>query len=386
MQRKYEQVPSPTLSRRRQICKRCIMDTSDPEITFDEKGFCNHCLFYEKVIKNHLRDNEEGQKELDAFIKKVKEEGKNKEYDCIIGVSGGVDSSMTAYLVKKMGLRSLAIHLDNGWDAELAVSNIEKLLKKLGIPLYTVVLDWEEFKDLQLSFLRSSVANCEIPTDHAINAVLCKMALEKKIRYIIKGGNIATESILPFSWGYNARDLKHLFAIHKRFGKSKLKTFPTFSPWRLAWHLLRKNIIYFSILNYVNYNKKEAKTFLEQEFGWRDYGGKHYESIFTRFFQGYYLPKKFGFDKRRAHLSSLIVNSQMTRDEALKEMEKHPYPDERLVEEDREYVTKKFGISEQEFEKIMASPPKSYKDYPNDDLLIKHFSSLYRILKMLLVR
>ena len=374
------------MKRNYQICNRCIMDTSDLDITFDEKGICNYCLFYDQVLKNQLRNNEEGQKELKDFIEKVKEEGKNKEYDCIIGVSGGVDSSTTAYLVKKMGLRPLAVHLDNGWDTELAVSNIEKLLKKLDIDLYTWVLDWEEFKDLQLSFLKASVANCEIPTDHAINAVLCKIALEKKIPYIIKGGNIATESILPASWGYNARDLKHLIAVHKKFGKVPLKKFPTFSPWKLAWHLLRKNLVYFPILNYVNYNKQEAKAFLEKEFGWRDYGGKHYESIYTRFFQGYYLPRKFGFDKRMAHLSSLILNGQMSREEALKEMEKHPYPDTKLALEDRDYIIKKFGLTEKEFQNIMNSPPKSYKAYPNDEFFIKHFSSLYRVLKMLLVK
>lgn len=374
------------MKREYQICKRCIMDTSDPDITFDERGFCNHCRFYEEKLKAQLRYDEEGQKELESIIQKIKEEGKDKEYDCIIGMSGGADSSMTAYLVKKMGLRPLAIHLDNGWDTELAVSNIERLLRKLDIPLYTIVLDWEEFKDLQLSFLKASVANCEIPTDHAINAVLCKTALERRIRYIIKGGNIATESILPESWGYQARDLKHLLAIHKKFGKLQLKTFPTFSIWQLAWHLLRKNLVYFPILNYVNYNKKEAKEFLKKEFGWQDYGGKHYESIYTRFFQGYFLPQKFGFDKRRAHFSSLIMSSQMTREEALKEMEKPPYPDEKLLQEDRAYVIKKFGLGEKEWEEIMNTPRKSYKDYPNDEFFIKLFSLIYRFLKMFLVK
>ena len=344
------------------ICTNCIMDTSDPEITFDKEGICNHCKLYDRNSKYLFSE-----KELEKEVEKIKQNGKGKKYDCIIGVSGGVDSTMVAYLTKKFGLRPLAVHLDNGWDSELAVSNIEKILKKLDIDLYTYVLDWEEFKDLQLSFLKASVANAEIPTDHAIAAVLYNTAINKGVNYIITGGNIVTEGIIPESWGYHARDLKHLEAVHRRFGKTKLKDFPKLGLIKWAYGTFIKKIKVIPILNYVPYIKKDAKEFIQKEIGWRDYGLKHYESIYTRFFQGYILPRKFGFDKRRAHLSSLINSGQITREEALKEMEKNPYPSEELLKEDKEYVIKKLGLTEKEFEDIMAQKVKSYKDYPNDD-------------------
>lgn len=363
------------------ICTRCIMDTSDPVIQFDERGVCNHCRTYEEREKQELFYNENGQRKLEVLVNRIKEEGKGKEYDCLIGVSGGVDSTFLAYQVKKLGLRPLALHLDNGWNSELSIGNIENILKKLGIDLYTHVINWEEFKDLQLSFLRSSVPNCEIPTDHAVVSLFFKVASEKKIRYLIRGGNLVTEGILPSSWGYDAKDLRHIKAIYKRFGKGKLKTLPRIGLCGWAYYTFVKKLKFIPLLNYIPYNKDEAKKLIMKELGWRDYGGKHYESIYTRFFQGYILPTKFGFDKRRAHLSTLICSGQLTRDAALEEMKKDPYPSEKMMKEDRDYVIKKFELTESDFNSIMEQPVKSFRDYPNNSFFLHELSFLTKLAK-----
>lgn len=364
-----------------QICIRCIMDTTDPDIVFDKNGICNHCKQYD--IDRDIFLNKTGSEELNKLIMTIKEDGKGKEYDCVIGVSGGVDSTFVAYKVKELGLTPLAVHLDNGWNSELAVSNIEKVLKKLNIDLYTHVIDWEEFKDLQLSFLKASVANCEIPTDHAIPALLFSIASKKNIKYIILGSNIVTEGILPPSWGYDCTDLRHIKGIYKKFGKRRhLKTYPTISLLDYAYYIFAKKMKKVRILNYINYNKNEAMELLTSKLGWKYYGGKHYESIFTRFFQGYYLPEKFGFDKRRAHLSTLICSRQIIREEALQEMCKDPYPPGQL-KEDREYVIKKFGLTEEEWENIMSLPIKSFKDYPSNYWLSTKLRLFVRLAKKL---
>jgi len=354
------------------------MDTSDPGITFDEKGVCNHCHIYEKQTQ-YLYSKEDLKKE----IKQIKEEGRGKKYDCIIGLSGGVDSSMVAYFVKKIGLNPLAVHLDNGWNSELSVKNIESLVRKLNIDLYTWVVNWEEFKNLQLSFFKASVPNIEIPTDHAIRSSLYKMAVKWNVRHIIHGGNINSEAIMPDSWGYKSMDLKYIKSIHRKFGKTRLKTIPQLSIWKLTYYSLVKKIKRFPILDYLDYNKEESKKFLIEELGWENYGGKHEESIFTRFFQNYILPKKFGIDKRRAHLSSLINSGQISRKEALKEIEKPIAPEEQN-KRDKEFVMKKWGLEEKEFNKIMSLPVKSYKDYPNDSLFIDRLSFLYRGVKKII--
>lgn len=369
-----------------QICKRCIMDTSDPEIEFDEKGLCNHCKDYDKRIAKELHYDKAGQEKLREIVNKIKKRGKNKKYDCLIGVSGGTDSTTVLYHLKKLGLRPLAVHLDNGWDSELSVKNIELVLKRLNIDLYTYVLDWEEFKDLQLSFLEASIANAEIPTDHAIVALLYRTAAQRGIKYIISGGNIATEAIMPESWMYDAKDWKIIKSIQKKFGEKKLKSFLHLNLFDCFYYTFIKRIKYIPILNYIRYDKKEAKAILEKELGWRDYGLKHYESIYTRFFQGYILPKKFGIDKRRAHLSTLICSGQITREEALEEMKENPYPDERIMKEDREYVIKKLGLSEEKFEKIMSQPIKSYKDYPNNSLFFSQASIFTKLAKKIITK
>lgn len=361
-----------------QRCTRCVMDTTDPDISFDESGICNHCRDYAEVVKKYPLDDEKGRHILNSIVSRIKEEGKSKKYDCIIGVSGGVDSTYVAYKVKQLGLRPLAVHLDNGWNSELAVSNIEKVLNSLGIDLYTYVLDWEEFKNLQLSFLKASVPDVEIPTDHAIKAVLYKIAAKEGVRYIISGSNKSTESCGPSAWANGHSDWRYINSVNKKFGKLTLKSFPHYSIMSLGYYRFIKRIKYISILDYMTYNKAEVMRALENELNWNYYGGKHYESIFTRFLQGYILPQKFNIDKRKSHLSSLICSGQMSRDEALLELEKDVYGGNN-VEVDKEFVIKKLGLTREQFDNIMALPPKSYWDYPSykNHLIFKHIYRLY---------
>jgi N-acetyl sugar amidotransferase len=345
------------------------MDTSVPDIEFDAEGICNYCKIYEARLQSELINGKAAQQRLDTLAQTIKDQGAKRPYDCVIGVSGGVDSTYVAYIVKrKLGLRPFAIHLDNGWNSELAVNNIERTMKNLDIDLYTHVLDWDQFKDLQKSFLRSSVANCEIPTDHAIVATLFKSAAMRNIQYILSGDNIVTEAIMPNSWMYDARDLRLLRSIHHKFGTVKLRGFPTISLAQLFYYICLKKIKYIPILNLFHYVKSEAKQILQDELGWRDYGGKHRESIYTRFFQSYILPKKFNIDKRIAHLSCLMMSGQISRDEALTELE-HPAFSSHETEEDEVFVTKKLGFTIDEFEEILKEPPKSYADYPNNSFV-----------------
>ncbi|PSL06321.1 N-acetyl sugar amidotransferase [Cecembia rubra] len=368
------------------ICSRCIMDETAKEITFDEKGICNFCHHYDNVLVNEIFSNKGGEEKIEKLIEEIKEKGKNSKYDCLIGLSGGVDSSYVAYLVrKKYGLRVYAVHLDNGWNTELAVANVEQIVKRLGIDLNTYVLDWKEFRDIQLSFLKSSISNIEIPTDHAIWALLIKTAAKMKIPYIIAGNNVVTESIMPESWLYGSKDSRLIKSIHKRFGKVKMKTFPSLSTLDYIDYLLLRGIRWVPILNYVNYNKAEAKELLIKELGWRDYGGKHYESIFTRFFHAYYLPEKFGYDLRKSYLSALVCSGQITRQEALEEISKPPAPKE-ILESDRDYVIKKFGLTIEQFETILRSPNKTYQDYPNNDKLWKRFNKFIKIARKRITR
>ena len=352
-----------------QICTKCIMDISDPGIVFDSNGVCNHCHQFENRLKNEVHYAEQDKTRLQRMIDNIKKDGQGSEYDCVIGLSGGVDSSYVAYLVKQWGLRPLAVHLDNGWNSELAVHNIENLVKKLDIDLYTHVIDWEEFKDLQLSFLKSSISNCEIPTDHAIVACVVNTAMKHNIKYVLLGSNVYTEGVYPEQWEYSYKDLTLIKDIHRKYGKIKLKTFPELglTRWVQAVYLNRIKII--PILNSIKYIKEDAKKIIQKDLGWVDYGGKHSESIYTRFYQSYLLPEKFAIDKRRAHLSSLISSGQMTRDEALSEVSHEPYPDPAMKEQDRQYVVKKFGLSDEQFYRIISTPVKTYRDYKNESLL-----------------
>ena len=357
------------------ICTRCVMDTTDPHIEFDAGGVCNHCRRYDRLVQRLLLPPVEREQALARLVDDVRGAGKGRDYDCIVGVSGGVDSTYVAYAVKRLGLRPLAVHVDNGWDSELAVKNIENVLKKLNIDLYTHVIDWEEFKDLQLAFLKASTPDSEIPTDHAILALMHQMARKVGIRHIIAGFNVRTESHLPWAWSQGYLDYAYIRTVHRRFGTVPLRTYPHMGFWTCHWYLLTQRVV--SILNYLDYRKQDAMALLQNELGWKYYGGKHYESIYTRFYQGYILPRKFGFDKRKTHLSSLICSGEITRDEALRELSSEPYPHE-LQQQDREYVIKKFGLAAAEFEAIMALPMKRYEDYDSWDNLFQ--SRLYRTL------
>lgn len=345
-------------------CKTTIMDTTDPFITFDENGDSNWVRKYNDILASGW--NPAGNRvAFKATIDKIKEEGEGKEYDCIIGLSGGVDSSYIVHLAKKEGLRPLIMHCDTGWNSELAVKNIEGLVKGCGFDLYTHVINWQEMADVQRAFLIAGVPNQDIPQDHAIMAAFFGEAERRQIRWTLSGSNFACESILPPAWGYDNSDLLHLKAIHKQFGSRPLGKFPTLNPIRRAvnFGILKKlNIV--KILNFLPYNKKEAIELLGEQYGWRYYGGKHYESRWTRFFQGHYLPTKFGYDKRIAHLSSLIVSGQITKEEAEAEMMVDHYPTSEL-KQDKLLIQKKLGFSAEEFEELLRSPGRSHLDFPN---------------------
>ncbi|WP_317168193.1 N-acetyl sugar amidotransferase [Pontibacter pamirensis] len=369
------------MKREYQICTRCIMDTSDPEIEFNSQGVCNHCLSYDDTAKKVLLTDEEKKPQLTKIVAEIKEAGKNKEYDCIIGLSGGVDSSYLAYCVKDLGLRPLAVHLDNGWNSELAVKNIENIVKILDIDLYTYVIDWEEFKDLQIAFLKASVVDIEMLTDSAIIVAIDRIAKEKNISYFLSGSNFATENIMPQSWFYSIKhDSLNIRAISKRFGSvGKLKSYPMFNFfefWRYTYFNKVKTI---PLLNFLPYNKSEAMQFLIEKLNWRDYGGKHWESKFTQFYQVYILPRKFGIDKRRAHLSSLIVSGQLPREQGLKLISENIY-NERLLQEDKEYLLKKFELSESEFDRLMQADPLPHDFYPSYVSYIKILRKFKRLL------
>lgn len=345
------------------VCTRCVMDSTEAEIQFDEQGVCNHCKDYERMAVQRVIPPEKREGELRRLVEEIKLKGKGKDYDVIIGVSGGVDSTYVAWLMQSLGLRPLAVHLDNGWDSELAVGNIEKFLNKLGIDLYTKVLDWEEFRDLQIAFLRASVPDAEIPTDHAIWATLYRAAVRNNVGYIMSGLNFVTEALMPRSWAYGHYDWRYIKSVYRRYGTRKtLKDFPHFSFLDTVYYFGIKKIKVINILDYINYDKLATMKFLERELGWRPYAGKHYESIYTRFFQGYILPVKFGIDKRKAHLSTLVMSGQISRSEALEELKKPPLAGT-VLEEDMEYVIKKFEMTPEEFTEIMALPGRTYHQF-----------------------
>lgn len=358
------------------ICTKTIMDTTDPDISFDENGVSNHFYNHQKKTNefNSKRDS------IEVIINKIKKSSKG-QYDCLIGISGGVDSTYVAFLCKKYNLNPLAVHVDNGWNSELAIKNIEKVLDKLNIDLYTHVVDWDQFKNLQLAFLKASVPDGEVPTDHVIISTLYKKAKEFNIKYIIDGTNLQTESILPKKWGYGYYDLKYIKSINKKFGQKKIDLIPKMNLMKFFFYTKVIKIESISILNYINYNKEKAMDLLINELGWKYYGGKHYESIYTRFFQSYILPKKFNIDKRKAHLSNLICSKQLSRDSAMKLMKEPTYPNELSIN-DKDYVIKKLEITDSEFEEIMNEKPKNYEFYPNNDIFFKKLRLLKKILNV----
>lgn len=361
-----------------QVCVRCVMDTTDPEIVFDSADVCNHCDRYETYLLT-LGHATQRAGQLDNIVATLKKAGRDSDYDCVMGISGGVDSSYLAYYaVTILGLRPLVVHVDSGWNSELAVSNIENLCKNLDLDLHTLVIEWPEIRDLQLAFFRAGVANLDVPQDHAFNAAMLSEAKKYKVKNVLNGGNMQTESILPAAWGYDASDPVHLRSIHKAYGTIPLRLYPIRSDLqRLIIDPFIRRMRVYRPLEYIDYNKAAAKELLQAELGWRDYGGKHHESRFTKFFQAHYLPTKFGFDKRKAHLSSLIASGQLTRDEALAELDR-PLYDPHELDQDITYFCKKLGISRTEFDTIMAEEPRTFRDFRNRKRVYASYSKARR--------
>ena len=369
---------------RYQICTNCVMDTSDSKITFGPDGVCDHCTtFYDDVLPNWHVDAR-GREELDRIASQIKAEGAGRDFDCIIGVSGGIDSSYVTYIAKaELGLRPLVFHVDAGWNSQVAVNNIEKLVDGLGLDLYTEVIDWEEMRDLQLAFFKSGVPHIDTPQDHAFFATMYNFAEQHRVRYILTGANLSTECIRnPIEWMYYQSDSVQLRDIHRRFGTRPLVTFPITSILRHKVYLRYfRRIRVVTPLNYVTYVKADAMRFLEQRFGWQRYPQKHFESRFTQFYESFWLPKKFGYDTRRVQFSSLILTKQMTRDEALEKLSRPAY-DESTITHDIEYVATKLGISSDELLGYLAAPNKSFKDYRSQEGIYALGAKVMRLVGM----
>ncbi|TMM58947.1 N-acetyl sugar amidotransferase [Maribacter algarum] len=356
-------------NREYQICTNCVMDTTDSKIVFDENGVCDHCNTYFQDILPKWHTDERGDKALKEIVAKIKKEGRGKDFDCLMGMSGGIDSSFLLYAMKeKYGLRPLVFHVDAGWNSQVAVNNIERLVDGLGLDLYTEVINWEEMKDLQLSFFKSGVSHVDTPQDHAFFATMYKFASKHKIKYILTGGNYSTECVRnPLEWMYYQSDSIQLRDIHKKHGTGTLKDYPVTN---ILWHKVYlpyfKGIKLIRPLDYIPYHKEEAMQFLVDNYGYQKYPQKHFESRFTRFYEAYWLPKKFGFDTRKVQYSSLILTDQMTREEALEEL-KTPAYDPETIKQDFEFIANKLGISVEELQSYMDAPNKTYKDYKSQD-------------------
>lgn len=349
------------------VCVNCVMDTSDSRISFDENGVCDHCNDFINNVKPNWNVGFESKLELSKIIDKIKKDGKGKDFDCILGLSGGVDSSYMLHLaVKEFGLRPLVFHVDGGWNSELAVHNIQMMVDKLGLDLYTEVINWEEMKDFQLAFFKSGVPHIDIPQDHAFVATLYNFAYKYNIKYILNGGNISTECVRnPMEFLYYGTDMAQINDIQEKFGLIKLETYPFSSVLRHKFFLRYiKGVKVVKALNYMPYIKSEALRLLEKEYGWKPYPQKHFESRFTKFYEGYWLPERFGFDTRRVQFSSLILTGQMQREEALEMLQKPAYNSE-TIEEDFNYIATKLGITKSELETYLNSPKKFYWDYKN---------------------
>lgn len=350
-------------------CTRCVMDTTAPGISFDNDGVCNYCKEFDAVaLKTIKKPAAERQAYLNEVLDQIREVGKNNEYDCIVGLSGGVDSSCVAVLAKEFNLRPLVVHFDNGWNSELAIKNIESLIRKLNYSLYTYVINWEDFKELQLAYFRASVVDIEVATDQLIAAALLDIAKKYNIKYILSGNNFRTEYIMPDEWVCKHKtDQTNLKNIYKRFGSGKKIKYPAISA--TEYYLMNEyyNIEFVPLLNLVDFDLNAMKNRLINEFDYRPYEYKHYESVFTRFYQGYILPKKFNIDKRKAHLSNLICSGFITREKALEEFKKPPYPEDQQ-QADKEYVLKKWDLGESEFNAIMQLPERSHNEFGFDTI------------------
>ena len=370
------------------VCTRCIMDESASSITFDDNGFCNYCTdFLVKQSKHIAFDDNERLRRLNALVDRVKQEGKGKQYDCIVGLSGGVDSSWALVQAVRLGLRPLAVHMDSGWNSELAQNNIENLVRGLKVDLYTHVIEWPEIRGLMEAFFKADVIDVEVLYDNAMLAVNYNLAAKYKLKYILAGTNIATEGVdIPSNWNWYKSDKKNIVGISKKFGGPKLKTFPSISTIDTAKFVAINRILWVSFLDYLNYRKFEALEVLKSEFWYKPYPHKHYESVFTRFYQGYILPYKFGVDKRKPHLSSLVMTGELTRDEALKQASGIAYPSESEMESDRLYFIKKMGWTEEKFKDYMTRPEVKHDVYPTEVNFYKSLLNLYRKLNFNLGR
>lgn len=370
-----------------QQCTISVMDTiADPGIFFDEQGICNYYYEYKKAEAEKVFTGEAGLRKVEQAVNAIKASGKGKPYDSILGLSGGVDSAYVAYLAKKYELRPLVVHFDNGWNSELAVKNIENIVNKLGFDLFTLVVDWAEFRDIQLSYLKASVIDIEAVTDHAISGTIARLCKKYSIKYSLTGSNVVTENTMPPSWIFNKSDHINIQDIHKCYGSVPIKTYPLYNSYLKRYLKYYLQLEHVTLLNYVPYNKKNIKQIITNEFGWRDYGGKHYESIFTKFYQAYILPRKFKVDKRKAHLSTLIFSGQLTKKEALEELAK-PLYNEVEFKKDYDFVLKKFNLSELELEALLDLPPKSHYEFKVETsvydkyLLLKMFRIIKNTLK-----
>lgn len=358
------------MNMKHQTCNACVMDDTDPDLVFDADGICHVCKEAREKLPVYTFTDEQEYRNLEQLASKIRRR-KSGEYDSILGLSGGVDSSYVALLAKDMGLNPLCVHFDNGWNSDIAVKNIRKIIDVTGFDLYTYVIDWPEFRDLQRAFFKASVLDIELLTDHAIFAALFKIRKKHGIKTVLSGTNYSTEHGMPATWLWNKMDLRNIKSIQRRFGDMSIKSYPMMNT--LSWLLMRKfqiGGIFEEPLNVVNYRKTIAMTRLESRFDWQYYGGKHYESTFTKFYQAYILPTKFGIDKRKVHLSALIRNGEIARDVAMKELSEPLYKPNEL-QEDKRFVLKKLGFTEHEFDAIMAEKPVPHDFYPSDTIYIR---------------
>lgn len=353
-------------------CRRCVMDTTDPDVVFDARDRCNHCTEY---LSGRTGPGVLRHAGADAVAAEIRAAGRRTAYDCVLGVSGGLDSCYAALALKRLGLRALLVHMDNGWDSPGAVLNIRRLVDALGFDYESVVLDWDEFRDLQLAFLRASVVEAETPTDMAIQGALHRAAARHGVRYVVSAGNRATEGILPARWHYNARDARYLRAVHRRFGTRPLRRFPAYGLREEAYYKFVRVIKTVYLLEYEAYDKTRAAAAVARELGWEPHGGKHHESLYTKFVQSYLLPVKFDIDYRKATLSSMICAGLTTREAALDALLSPRY-DVQCLDEDLTYVAKRLGVQRAELDAIVTAPPKSYRDYPNREQVL---ARLYRL-------
>ncbi len=371
------------MSNEYRMCTRCVMDTTADDIVFDERGVCNYCTeFLERSSHVIFQNPETRRKELEDLVRRIKKDGEGKRYDCVVGVSGGVDSSWVLVKAVELGLRPLAVHMDNGWNSELAQSNIANLVRKLRVDLYTHVIDWNEYRSLMQAFFDADVIDVELLYDNAMLGVDYGQAAKHDVNYILSGTNQATEGMrMPSNWNWFKYDKRNIKALAKHFANITLKTFPSFSTINFIQYEFLRKIRWISFLDYMEYNKFESMGSLQRDFAYKPYPYKHYESVFTRFYQGYILPEKFGVDKRKLHLATLVVSGQITREEALKSLDGIPYPTDEELAQDRVYFLKKMGWTETQLSNYLKRPEKAHDSYPSEKKLYTFCAKVYKTFK-----